>query len=132
MPWFFSILWAGVGLAAVGYGDIGAWCWFVSDPLRLFVNFIPRWLIIITILALYTRLFIIIHKTHNHFMPFDDAAGSLQTSSSATQNTPRLPFNFSDYERRGQIETTHTRIGRTSSTLKRVHTSLCTIWKVLT
>jgi hypothetical protein len=42
LPWFFSILWAGIGLGTTGYGDIGAWCWFTSDQVRLLVNFVPR------------------------------------------------------------------------------------------
>ena len=37
LPWFLSVLWASVGLAITGYGDIGAWCWFTSDEVRLLV-----------------------------------------------------------------------------------------------
>lgn len=42
LPWFLSLLWASVGLGVTGYGDIGAWCWFTSDQVRLLVNFVPR------------------------------------------------------------------------------------------
>lgn len=42
IPWCLSLLTASLGLGIVGYGDIGAWCWFTSDRLRLLVNFIPR------------------------------------------------------------------------------------------
>jgi hypothetical protein len=127
-PWILSILWSGIGLGVVGYGDIGAWCWFTSDSVRLFVNFIPRWLIIITILCLYLRLYFIIHKAHNRFMSFDeDATGSLQTGSSMTRSQPRLSFNVSgssgteiDCERDGSHPPRHTRIGRASPVLKRV------------
>jgi hypothetical protein len=42
LPWFFSILWASIGLGVAGYGDIGAWCWFTSDQVRLLANFVPR------------------------------------------------------------------------------------------
>lgn len=31
LPWCLSLLWATLGLVLVGYGDIGAWCWFTSD-----------------------------------------------------------------------------------------------------
>ncbi|KAH6709241.1 G protein-coupled glucose receptor regulating Gpa2-domain-containing protein [Leptodontidium sp. MPI-SDFR-AT-0119] len=86
VPWFLSLLWAAIGLAVVGYGNIGAWCWFTSDRVRLLVNFLPRWLIIIVILALYIRLYFIIRKAHSRFMSFDDegddAIGSLQQTES--------------------------------------------------
>ncbi|KAG4430336.1 hypothetical protein IFR05_014189 [Cadophora sp. M221] len=86
VPWFLSLLWAAIGLAVVGYGNIGAWCWFTSDRVRLLVNFLPRWLIIIAILALYIRLYFIIRKAHTRFMSFDDerddAIGSLRQTES--------------------------------------------------
>ncbi|KAL5349678.1 hypothetical protein ACLOAV_004708 [Pseudogymnoascus australis] len=124
IPWFLSTLWASIGLAVVGYGDIGAWCWFVSDTVRLFVNFIPRWLIIIIMLALYTRLYFIIYKSHSRFMSFsEDAAESLPTSSvSASRNTPRLQFGvISNADKNGGrggggVQVT----GRAPSVLKRV------------
>ena len=137
IPWFLSILWAAVGLGVVGYGDIGAcgstlllpwhyvyWhikgCWFTSDRTRLLVNFIPRWIIIITILALYIRLYFIIHKAHSRFMSFDeDAVGSLQTGSSVMNISSSAE---EDCEHRGQANPRHTRIGRASPVLKRVRT----------
>jgi hypothetical protein len=61
-------------------GDIGAWCWFTSDKVRLLVNFIPRWLIIIVILALYARLYLIIYNAHNRFHSFDHPSGSIERS----------------------------------------------------
>ncbi len=42
LPWLLSVLWAAIGLGVTGYGDIGAWCWFTSDEVRLLVNFVPR------------------------------------------------------------------------------------------
>ncbi|KAF1993243.1 hypothetical protein P154DRAFT_503807 [Amniculicola lignicola CBS 123094] len=72
LPWGLSALWAAIGLAVAGYGDIGAWCWFTSDRVRLLVNFIPRWIIIIIVLALYMHLYRIIYKAHNRFMSFND------------------------------------------------------------
>jgi hypothetical protein len=38
LPWLLSCVWASVGLAVTGYGDIGAWCWFTSDEVRLLVS----------------------------------------------------------------------------------------------
>ncbi|KAF2739834.1 hypothetical protein EJ04DRAFT_483211 [Polyplosphaeria fusca] len=73
LPWGFSVLWAILGLFLAGYGDIGAWCWFTSDKVRLLVNFLPRWLIIIIILALYARLYRIIYKAHSRFMSFNES-----------------------------------------------------------
>ncbi|KAL4929167.1 uncharacterized protein BDV17DRAFT_290821 [Aspergillus undulatus] len=64
VPWVLSALWATLGLVLMGYGDIGAWCWFTSDKIRLLVNFTPRWLIILIILALYTRLCVFLYRSH--------------------------------------------------------------------
>lgn len=52
LPWLLSTAWAAVGLGTAGYGDIGAWCWFTSDQVRLLVILDPphtraprRWLL---------------------------------------------------------------------------------------
>ncbi|KAF2813316.1 uncharacterized protein BDZ99DRAFT_382497 [Mytilinidion resinicola] len=94
LPWGFSILWAALGMGLIGYGDIGAWCWFTSDKTRLLVNFIPRWLIIIAILALYARLYLLIHKAHNRFHSFDHPSGSiertLEPEASSVSSTARI------------------------------------------
>jgi len=37
LPWILSVVWASIGLGVTGYGDIGAWCWFTSDEVRLLV-----------------------------------------------------------------------------------------------
>ncbi|KAG4413674.1 hypothetical protein IFR04_013178 [Cadophora malorum] len=146
IPWFLSLLWAAIGLAVVGYGNIGAWCWFTSDPVRLFVNFIPRWIIIIIILALYIRLYFIIHKAHTRFMSFDeDAIGSLQLGTEMGSSgmrsgdgggragTPGLGLDGSmssgtedECERGARNQQTHTRIGRASPVLKRISYQMMT------
>ncbi|PKX97867.1 uncharacterized protein P174DRAFT_362277 [Aspergillus novofumigatus IBT 16806] len=64
LPWGLSALWAVLGLVIVGYGNIGAWCWFTSDRIRLLVNFIPRWIIVIAIIVLYAQLCWILLKAH--------------------------------------------------------------------
>lgn len=47
LPWFLSVLWASIGLGVIGYGDIGAWCWFTSDEVRLLVCFILPTLLLV-------------------------------------------------------------------------------------
>ncbi|KAM5367879.1 hypothetical protein ACJZ2D_009790 [Fusarium nematophilum] len=67
-PWVLSAAWAGIGLGTVGYGNIGAWCWFTSDEVRLLVNFIPRWAIIIAILFMYSHLYYMLHRAHRRML----------------------------------------------------------------
>ena len=128
-PWLLSLLWAALGLALVGYVDIGAWCWFESDRTRLLVNFLPRWLIILSMLGLYIRLYTIIHRAHNRFASFeeDDAFGSLQ-SDPPDQSAPPRSIDISqgpddDCERAGRRQR---RTGRRTPppVLKRVCSSL--------
>ncbi|UPL02985.1 hypothetical protein LCI18_013919 [Fusarium solani-melongenae] len=64
LPWALSVTWAGIGLGTAGYGNIGAWCWFTSDEIRLLVNFIPRWAIIFAILFMYGNIYYILHRAH--------------------------------------------------------------------
>jgi len=117
----FSTLWASIGLGVLGYGDIGAWCWFTSDRVRLLVNFIPRWLIIITILGLYLRLYFIIHQVHDRFMSFEeDATETLRMELSATRSASGMSFPGPDDREGGRDLPTHSRIGRASPLLKRI------------
>ncbi|KAF2463377.1 uncharacterized protein BDR25DRAFT_298177 [Lindgomyces ingoldianus] len=92
LPWGFSALWATLGLVIGGYGDIGAWCWFTSDRVRLLVNFIPRWFIILIILGLYVHLYRLIYKAHNRFMSFNDEASphSLSPETESVSSTRRI------------------------------------------
>lgn len=126
LPWFPSLLWAALGLALVGYGDIGAWCWFTSDRTRLLVNFLPRWLIILAMLGLYIRLYFIIHRAHDRFVSFqeEDAFGSLQSDPTSVQSGWRLPMTVSSgpddaCERRG-APGVRARTRKTSPVLKRI------------
>ncbi|KAG9238638.1 G protein-coupled glucose receptor regulating Gpa2-domain-containing protein [Amylocarpus encephaloides] len=94
LPWVISIVIGTLGLVLVGYGDIGAWCWFVSDRLRLLINFIPRWIIIFTILTLYARLYFLIHKAHTGFTSFsDEALSDLPTNSSSSRSPADVLVN---------------------------------------
>ncbi|OCL12081.1 hypothetical protein AOQ84DRAFT_386363 [Glonium stellatum] len=91
LPWGLSTLWAALGLGIAGYGNIGAWCWFTSDRTRLLVNFIPRWIIILVILALYLRLYSLIYRAHMRFMNFDqEAAGTLEPETESVPSTRRI------------------------------------------
>lgn len=72
-------------------------CWFGSDKTRLLVNFLPRWLIVIFILALYARLYRIIYKAHNRFMSFNDqmsphnhASPSVEPDTDSVSSTRRI------------------------------------------
>ncbi|KAH8665442.1 hypothetical protein BGZ61DRAFT_561539 [Ilyonectria robusta] len=89
IPWMLSLLWAGLGLWLAGYGDIGAWCWFTSDKVRLLVNFVPRWIIIVAILAMYSRLYFFLHRAHRSFLSFGDSSsephGSCRTIDGAVE-----------------------------------------------
>ncbi|KAK3390066.1 G protein-coupled glucose receptor regulating Gpa2-domain-containing protein [Podospora didyma] len=85
LPWFFSILWASIGMGVTGYGDIGAWCWFTSDEVRLLVNFVPRWAIIAIMLLMYARLYFILFRAHRSFMSFDGDESSNPTGSGSRQ-----------------------------------------------
>ncbi|KAH7169694.1 G protein-coupled glucose receptor regulating Gpa2-domain-containing protein [Fusarium flagelliforme] len=88
LPWALSLLWASIGLKMAGYGDIGAWCWFTSDKVRLLANFVPRWAIIITILAMYARLYFILRKSHKSFISLGNSA-SEHASGNLTQSGMR-------------------------------------------
>ncbi|KAF4332189.1 G coupled receptor 1 [Fusarium beomiforme] len=84
LPWVLSILWAGIGLKLAGYGDIGAWCWFTSDKVRLLANFVPRWVIIITMLAMYARLYYILRKSHKSFISLGNSNSTSEPSRERT------------------------------------------------
>ncbi|KAG4255703.1 hypothetical protein FPRO03_04651 [Fusarium proliferatum] len=84
LPWALSLLWAGIGLKLAGYGDIGAWCWFTSDKVRLLANFVPRWVIIITILSMYARLYFILRKSHKSFISLGNSNSTSEPSRERT------------------------------------------------
>ncbi|KAL5593780.1 hypothetical protein FOBRF1_012882 [Fusarium oxysporum] len=84
LPWVLSLLWAGIGLKLAGYGDIGAWCWFTSDEVRLLANFVPRWVIIITILSMYARLYFILRKSHKSFISLGNSNSTSEPSRERT------------------------------------------------
>ncbi|KAF2461716.1 G protein-coupled glucose receptor regulating Gpa2-domain-containing protein [Lineolata rhizophorae] len=97
IPWVFSSLWAGLGLGLAGYDDIGAWCWFTSDKVRLLVNFLPRWVIIAIILCIYTRLYFIIYRAHSRFSELDaEVAADIGTGSGALEGTLRSSTELLD------------------------------------
>ncbi|AEO68012.1 uncharacterized protein THITE_2051273 [Thermothielavioides terrestris NRRL 8126] len=86
LPWLFSIAWAAIGLGVTGYGDVGGWCWFTSDQVRLLVNFVPRWTIIGAMFVMYARLYFILFRAHRHMASLD-ASGRLSGSGSRQLET---------------------------------------------
>ncbi|KAF4447667.1 G-protein coupled receptor 1 [Fusarium austroafricanum] len=89
LPWVLSVLWAGLGLKLAGYGDIGAWCWFTSDEVRLLVNFVPRWIIIIIILTMYARLYFILRKSHKSFISLGNSTSEATSRERSTAGASR-------------------------------------------
>ncbi|CAM1511853.1 Fc.00g093660.m01.CDS01 [Cosmosporella sp. VM-42] len=108
LPWAFSVLWAGVGLKLAGYGDIGAWCWFTSDKVRLFANFVPRWIIVATILGMYARLYYVLYRAHKRFVSFghvssDPKSASRDAEAAVVSNrSPAGLTNNTNYESRSR------------------------------
>lgn len=47
-------------------------CWFASDRTRLLVNFVPRWIIVFVIIALYLRLSYILLRTQRQLESSED------------------------------------------------------------
>lgn len=111
-----------------------AGCWFTSDRVRLLVNFIPRWLIIVTIIVLYVKLYFIIHNAHSRFISIDDDTtqqlGQLRASSGSEHPTPSrhsiIMFpsaKVDDCELGARTPSTRARSVNTSPVLKRVRRS---------
>ncbi|KAF9870043.1 hypothetical protein CkaCkLH20_12523 [Colletotrichum karsti] len=113
IPWFFSTLWASLGLAIVGYEDIGAWCWFGSDWIRLAVNFFPRWVIIVTMFLLYAYLWTILYKAHNRLSSVEAVSPENLVSGNATPIVSQ-PSSFQGSSFRGDLE------GRSSGSVRRL------------
>lgn len=42
-------------------------CWFTSDEVRLLVNFVPRWIIILVMMVMYARISFILFKQSSSF-----------------------------------------------------------------
>ncbi|KAM7192597.1 hypothetical protein V8F20_008806 [Naviculisporaceae sp. PSN 640] len=82
LPWLLSCLWAAVGLGVTGYGDIGGWCWFTSDQVRLLVNFVPRWAIIAIMFLMYARLYFILWRAHRRLVSLDTSQSGNPSSGS--------------------------------------------------
>ncbi|KAL2128809.1 hypothetical protein VTI74DRAFT_8615 [Chaetomium olivicolor] len=85
LPWLLSVAWASVGLGVTGYGDIGAWCWFTSDQVRLLVNFVPRWTIIAVMFFMYARLYFLLFRAHRRLVSLDASSSTHLTGSDSRQ-----------------------------------------------
>ncbi|KAK5663849.1 hypothetical protein OQA88_52 [Cercophora sp. LCS_1] len=73
-PWVLSVALASAWLAVVGYGDIGAWCWLTSDELRLYANFIQRWIIIAAMMLMYLQTHFVIARTHRQLASLQEGS----------------------------------------------------------
>jgi len=66
-------------------------CWFTSDEVRLLVNFIPRWVIILSMLALYARLYFVLFRAHRFISSQDEESSGYPTSGSRSRAVDRPP-----------------------------------------
>ncbi|KAF4813917.1 G-protein coupled receptor 1 [Colletotrichum siamense] len=96
LPWFFSTIWALIGLVKNAYRDIGAWCWFKSDRTRLLVNFVPRWVIIATMFVLYAYLYVVLYRAHNELSSVVDEVSPHQRWSGHTTPVRSVDTSFQD------------------------------------
>jgi len=146
--WTFPLIWAILGITLAGYGDTGAWCWFTGDRARLLVNFIPRWVIVITICGLYIRLYLVIRKSRSRFTTLDEdtlrtdqsaSSGGKKSSKSSRGSSTILPLtssnvstNVSSTETAGQSQsqlsgsTTYTRLSNTNPALRKISYQMMT------
>jgi hypothetical protein len=95
-------------------------CWFGSDKVRLLVNFVPRWLIIVVILVLYSRLYHIIYMAHNRFMSFhDENSPHTNTPSNPQLHSHNRTLNLDQHTLTPETESISStrRIGRPSVTM---------------
>ncbi|KAK1688305.1 hypothetical protein BDP55DRAFT_606715 [Colletotrichum godetiae] len=102
LPWISSVLWASIGLGAAGYKSIGAWCWFKSDKVRLLANFVPRWIIIIIMFALYAYLALVIYRAHNRLSSMQESPGHMESGYS-TQDGSRAASTHEGLEGRSMV-----------------------------
>jgi hypothetical protein len=121
LPWFFSLLCGGLGLGLVGYGFGGAYCLFTSDEIRLLVNYVPRWIIIITILCLYIRLFRLIHniRKESNSLDYLSSTAPIPEEKPATATKSQGPTIATDDGEEG-LQLQRRRDSASSRRLKRV------------
>ena len=86
LPWFFSLLCGGLGLGLIGYGYNGAYCLFLSDKIRLLINYVPRWIIILTIIFLYFRLYLVVHRVQKETSSLGSGLSTNPENSLRTQD----------------------------------------------
>lgn len=65
-----------------------AGCWFTSDEVRLLVNFVPRWIIIAIMLAMYTRLYLVLYRAHSPFASSHESTTEDLSRPSLTASAP--------------------------------------------
>ncbi|KXH36305.1 hypothetical protein CSAL01_02675 [Colletotrichum salicis] len=102
LPWVSSVVWASIGLGAAGYKSIGAWCWFKSDKVRLLANFVPRWIIIFIMFALYAYLALVLYRAHNRLSSMQESPGHIESGYS-TQDGSRAASTHEGLEGRSMV-----------------------------
>ncbi|KAK6524968.1 hypothetical protein TWF281_011858 [Arthrobotrys megalospora] len=61
-PWLVSLISAFFGFGFWDYADVGGFCWLGSRQIRLYFNYIPRWIIIFACLVIYIAVYrLILH-----------------------------------------------------------------------
>ncbi|KAK6353127.1 hypothetical protein TWF696_005117 [Orbilia brochopaga] len=66
LPWAASLAFGMVAYGIWSYKDIGAYCWIEQPMVRLFFNYIPRWVIILACLITYGWIFWLIRKVRRN------------------------------------------------------------------
>ncbi|KAK6346367.1 hypothetical protein TWF730_010693 [Orbilia blumenaviensis] len=61
-PWLISLIAAFFGFGFWDYADVGGFCWLGSRNIRLYFNYIPRWIVIFACLVIYIAVYrLILH-----------------------------------------------------------------------
>ena len=61
-------------------------CWFTSDKVRLLANFVPRWIIIISILGMYAQLCFVLRRAHSRFTSSQETSSNAVSALAITNN----------------------------------------------
>ncbi|KAK6497437.1 hypothetical protein TWF481_011846 [Arthrobotrys musiformis] len=62
LPWVISLITAFFGFGFWDYEDVGGFCWLGSRNIRLYFNYIPRWVVIFVCLVIYIAVYrLILH-----------------------------------------------------------------------
>ncbi|KAF3927007.1 hypothetical protein ABW20_dc0110369 [Dactylellina cionopaga] len=96
-PWIISLIAAFFGFGIWDYADVGAYCWLGSTHVRLYFNYLPRWVIIFACLAIYVHIFRIIRRSRRmaKFQKKYRATNAEKRSAAAANNGDSEKMNMS-------------------------------------